>query len=1479
MAKQSLVWTVLPGGFTEDKKSLRVSLLLSPRLEPQGEPEALATFPDFFADSADWTTSLAKTKFILHFGGSSVSIAGDDFTGKNRLDDRLGKPESKVWRALFSAKTVVRDYQFNDPSQKLVLSYPAKAMDDLVSNLYRSLAVSAQDHLPTAAQILADPVWGVLVNAVAKNDRRFTDQKNGLRDPKSQFNFFADGGYKNTQDLERNLGLFELFHTPPSTPLVDSYNVLPGDPRSLARWRGYKRTSLPKPDDFRDEIDFHKIVAAMGQYPTLLRKLGLVIDLIVDRKAWSYSPNAPFSAEVILPDNAGTVIRTQDTSPRTRTRYDANHFQALPRPNPAAGDYRIVDGLLDLDPKQFNLIQADPDGAVLKVMNFARTLFQLKQNPDKAQDPISKQEREYGAPVIRNAGLMLVHDQRGAMLKNSMNRQKKYNDAAQLIQNGAAVSPPELYIEDLVRGYRVDVWDGTTEIWRSLCLRAADYDLNAGQIVLNIPVEEGTIKLAATASSDPSSNPNLLWLHEAVLSWTGWSLCAPQPGRTIHHHRAANPKKDHIDQVVDAEVEVPPGLNLRTEFKAKKGSLPRLRYGRSYWIRARAVDLAGNSRDPSPENIASENPSKYARPYYRYEPIPAPSLALVKPKPDEIEAPAEGESMERLAVRTFNDKPAQNSIPSIQHARRFIVPSRTTEKEAEYHGMFDRKGQVDASFFATITARDNSLAEEKILSAGPLDTKGLVEAGYAVLQEGDELPYLPDPLAVTIAARIFDLPGFSPNKIIPIPLYTTEVEWPNALPFKIELLEDPNDQPHFDSVKRTLFIPLGKAERATLRLSVRPTSDALALLGVWQWLTPAQQAALKKMALNGQHWMLTPWRQIDLVHAVQKPLIKPNIQKISVTRPFAATFALPSFVATCSIKSTDHLDVLAAWNEPSEDTSQKSGANVARTDHAFAVKITTPKTYAGAAEYQLEGPDLIRAGGVFHDLVQKKMHHFNDTRYRRIEYHLDATTQFREFMPANVLTGIVDGKPGATDKNIKVEGPNTRTWIPNSAPPPAPEVLYVVPTFGWVRSKDAEKQTSWRRGGGLRVYLNRPWNASGYGEMLGVVLPSTSFNGDPSVKPVSQPLKNFVTQWGNDPIWESPFVDGATPQQNHFPLARTAPEISGNWLPDFAPKEEADQPPGPFSVTNLQHPQILNAKRVQVAPHDVFYIEEADQPSGPFSGPNLQHLQILTANNSQMRVQVAPHDVFYDEERQLWYSDIEINLGRAYFPFIRLALTRYQPVSVEGAHLSHIVLADFMQLVPDRWLNVTRMSDPRVRHVNVFGNTFSDSSSHKEAKNAPAKSINLSDGTTRTIQAPAMAASSIVEVWVERLHPELGEDFGWQRDPDVEIKRDQAPSKKKNPVVKKVQLNKLRTQAKAYLRQRNFDALVSEGLIDKLNLFTPKLWSGSVSLPQALEEDAQLRLVIAEYEEYLVDEERPYDDEIPTRKDRRLVFVEHVKLE
>jgi hypothetical protein len=54
----------------------------------------------------------------------------------------------------------------------------------------------------------------------------------------------------------------------------------------------------------------------------------------------------------------------------------------------------------------------------------------------------------------------------------------------------------------------------------------------------------------------------------------------------------------------------------------------------------------------------------------------------------------------------------------------------------------------------------------------------------------------------------------------------------------------------------------------------------------------------------------------------------------------------------------------------------------------------------------------------------------------------------------------------------------------------------------------------------------------------------------------------------------------------------------------------------------------------------------------------------------------------------------------------------------------------------------------------------------------------------------------------------------------------------------------------------------------------PALWDGTVTLPP---DDERYRLVIAEFEEYLVDDDRPYD-KVPTAKGRRMVFVEHIEL-
>ncbi len=74
-----------------------------------------------------------------------------------------------------------------------------------------------------------------------------------------------------------------------------------------------------------------------------------------------------------------------------------------------------------------------------------------------------------------------------------------------------------------------------------------------------------------------------------------------------------------------------------------------------------------------------------------------------------------------------------------------------------------------------------------------------------------------------------------------------------------------------------------------------------------------------------------------------------------------------------------------------------------------------------------------------------------------------------------------------------------------------------------------------------------------------------------------------------------------------------------------------------------------------------------------------------------------------DDERRLWFCDIGVNPGAAYWPFVRLALGRHQPCSTEGAHLSEVVLADVMQLAADRSLVVRGAAALRHRRSERAG--------------------------------------------------------------------------------------------------------------------------------------------------------------------------------
>lgn len=142
-----------------------------------------------------------------------------------------------------------------------------------------------------------------------------------------------------------------------------------------------------------------------------------------------------------------------------------------------------------------------------------------------------------------------------------------------------------LFAEDLIRGYRVDIRDHADGVWRSLHERDATYSVPG---VPDVTVrDEGATQPSGTLDSADPQQATTLSVHESLARWEGWSLSAQRPGLAV-------------DDAGPASLPSTPqagGVPLTSSFAVVPGSLPLLRFGHSYDVRARAVDLGGGGLD------------------------------------------------------------------------------------------------------------------------------------------------------------------------------------------------------------------------------------------------------------------------------------------------------------------------------------------------------------------------------------------------------------------------------------------------------------------------------------------------------------------------------------------------------------------------------------------------------------------------------------------------------------------------------------------------------------------------------------------------------------------------------------------------------------------------------------------------------------------------------------------------------------------
>jgi len=1317
MKKQTLLWTALPNGILGPAqaglpKRLRLSILVSPRLQTdEGLPKpTLSQFPDFL----DWPGKVKGAAFSVQFEGGPT-IAGVRVSPE---------PETELWQALFKSSTYVRPYQFNDLKDRLIFSYPVKHVLSFLKGQYQKIATESAAELPAARSLVDPKAFGqigfyrepqVAATMVAPDREAAV-----LRELQTAMNRYKAVPPRAQPNPPMDFFQAKWFHRPLNRVITDPVTKQPKVLQALIK--------IP-------EIDFHQMVSVLGKYGELLRRLGLVADLEVP-----LGPGIPAAARVrVVVTWPPTTVMTDISTPWTKYVLDEAQmrFQAAPRPaNP-----EIANGLLNLGNSQYyDVLEVDVDGAALKAMDFANNLLRLQSPRHRTADT----PESAGVPSLRSAGLSIVRTGRAVGLSQA------FQSAAKNQENLEGGSDVTLYAEDLVRGHRIDVWDDQTGRWHSLCQRVGTYRFIDVGKTLNLE-DEGFISTAVTQAADGSSDD--LYLHESLFHWEGWSLCAPRPGKAI------NPE----DKPEEIENKAMTEFKMETRFAARPGSLPRLRFGMGYRLRARAVDLACNSLPPDAPDTSAAIPSSPSPPftYRRFEPIATPPLVLRKKT-------REGESLERLVIRSFNDSPAKDAVQTAEVSERHAAPPKTAQLMAETHGMFDTPAGMDKSAYPWISDKD----EGSFQDLEPSETL--------------KLPYLPDPLARGASLR--GLPGNPAGQV-------TQVEfpgdWPDLKPFRI-LLKEGSGAPQWDAGSRVLTVLLPKAEVAAIRLSSYLAENDLRLMALWKWmaepkvvlppvplevtpvrpvtpriLTPVQPreapvemapapapvamapavtmatpTSLKDLALQGGHWMLTPFREVAFVHAVQQPLLAPSLGMLPPVKLLGATFAILQGKTPIHGKSTLKLDMLAEWEEPVDLLAEPKPRVISGKAHAFEISVPREATE------------------IVFTRQHNKRHEFGDTKYRKVRYHAVATTRFREYFPTEIAQ---------EPKKITRESAVIELDIPNSARPAAPRVVYVIPTFGWEQKETAAGVESKRAGGGLRVYLERTWYSSGDGELLGVVLPPQGA-GRASIltaapQPIREGLKPYVTQWGIDPIWKS------------------------------------SPTPTPFA------PSFQNFKKAVETGNDL----SLDELPGA-------------------AVSAAGHKVDYDEERRLWFCDLEIDPGASYFPFIRLALARYQPKSVPGAHLSRVVLADFAQLTPDRSVALT--FDPAKLHlltVSVSGISYSEAGAGK--------------------------GPSEVEVTVETRRPDVEGDLAWTPVPDAVF-----PLTQPSPSVRTV----LRGAAEML-------AITPQAKVTT--------WTGQVTLPQP-RGSRRFRIVIREYERFFTDEPSGVNlgmMQLP-KTERRLVFADAVEI-
>lgn len=893
-----------------------------------------------------------------------------------------------------------------------------------------------------------------------------------------------------------------------------------------------------------------------------------------------------------------------------------------------------------------------------------------------------------------------------------------------------------LYAEDLTSGYRVDICRDPSSTWTTATGRSMQFPDIDDSLLPNADIrflrDQGFVRaLDRVQSSNDTGTEAHVLPREFLFCWTGENLATSTPYEGPSDTGEADPNTPLSSDSVMSEYGTDIDIGLSPSLRCHP-----LRIGSKYWVGLRRVYINGasisledaqrNYYDKQMGILGSSQKATDPYSFLRRDPIPAPVVHLGENDPLIDPGTSRSRPGDQLDVLLLRD------VGTGASAKRYIVPARATFELCEMHGCFDTSDEdVPAGAFGYLDlseaegtfpiAINGGITHPNPKLNGDSNAMHTPVGTVLRLRSGDmqpRAPYYPDPFAQLCCAALHrDRQRLcAASSAVAGSFYRTD-NWPNASPVLLELrartAEDDDAEPALsledgkiesgDGPKcAKIVVTAPHGTRTTLRLWSVPSkakdfrniqftswaSDTIETLSSVSRMISGrlarQMTDLASTSLNWPIHNMSGFRDVEIVHAVRKPNKPPSIISIDAVRisqkastnssPIAQEDkawklfvdntlpplgsepdgAITYFTGSVGFhrSSTMKLRAIARWLDVSDDAAVVRDAS--GTYQYRPNKIENEELFSiSNIPYDLRGRrgaiDLLtNEEGQLRNLSYSFKDKMAATAAREITVKMAATSRYTGYFPKS-------SEPGHFDR----ESSETSFWIKNTAQPESVAVDRIIPLFSWSEETDA-------RGPGaivtrktkLRVFLKSKFHTSGGDERVALV-----FATDPTSSPTigKDPA---ACCWASDP-------------------ARLTDQ-----LPGFMPADVVRNADTDISPVTLHMPV---------------------PPSGELM-PGRDTVQVITRAFTPM----------LDPVEGLWRFDVDIDVGSpahigsgsepsvdegVAWPFVRLALCRYQPHSIEHKELSPPIF-EWVQIAPWRRVKVS-ISDYKKVNVLVRGPTQS----------------------------------------------------------------------------------------------------------------------------------------------------------------------------